>query len=220
MKPRRRGAKAPATPRRSGGKAVIALAIMGGLVLLYGWNSLFLAPKAKAKADVQQELAAARQQEQDLRRNLAELRKLANDTQAREAELARLGRLIPSAPDVAGAIDMLNETAQAAQVAFSSFVPSPPTPAVNGPSSVSIGMKISGTFGQIFDYLQRLETLDRLVVVDALQLTAAAVEGTGPPTLQADIKGRMFSAGATAPAAATGTKASSGGTAALPKAGG
>jgi hypothetical protein len=34
-------------------------------------------------------------------------------------------------------------------------------------------------------------------------LTAEAVEGTGPPTLQADIKARMFSAG----------------TAALPKAG-
>lgn len=218
MKPRRR-TKAPAAPRRSGGKALIALAVMGGLVLLYGWNSVFLAPKAEAKAAAQKELSAARQKEQDLRRNLAELRKLANDTQAREAELARLGRLIPAAPDVAGAIDTLNETAQAAQVAFSSFVPSPPSSAANGPSSVSIGMKVSGTFGQIFDYLRRLELLDRLVVVDALQLTAEAVEGAGPPTLQADIKGRMFSAGTATPAAA-GIKATSAGTAALPKAGG
>ena len=207
MKPGRRGAnKPPAAPRRSGGKAVIALAIMGGLVVLYGWNSFFLAPKAEAKAAAHKELLAARTQEQELRRNLAELRKLANDSQAREAELARLGRLIPAAADVAGAIDTLNETAQAAQVAFSSFVPSPPTPgAAGGPSSISIGMKISGTFGQIFNYLQRLEALERLVVVDALQLTAEAVEGTGPPTIQADIKARMFS---------------SGGAAVLPKAGG
>lgn len=221
MKPRR-SAKPPAGPRRSSGKAVIALAVMGGLVILYGWNSVFLAPNADAKDAARKELVAARQQEQELRRNLTELRKLANDSQAREAELERLGRLIPAAPDVAGAIDTLNETAQAAQVAFSSFVPSPPSPAApGGPSSISIGMKISGTFGQIFDYLRRLELLDRLVVVDALQLTAEAVEGTGPPTLQADIKARMFSAGA-APAA-TGTKAGSAGTAgtaALPKAGG
>ena len=196
MKPGRRGAKPPATPRRSGGKAVIALAVMGGLVILYGWNSIFLAPTAEAKAAAHKELVAARQQEQELRRNLTELRKLANDSQAREAELARLGRLIPAAPDVAGAIDTLNETAQAAQVAFSSFVPAPPSPAAGGgPSSISIGMKISGSFGQIFDYLRRLELLDRLVVVDALQLTAEAVEGTGPPTLQADVKARMFSAG-------------------------
>lgn len=196
MKPGRRGTKPPATPRRSGGKAVIALAVMGGLVVLYGWNSFFLAPKAEAKAAVRKELGAARQQEQELRRNLTELRKLANDSQAREAELARLGRLIPAAPDVAGTIDTLNETAQAAQVAFSSFVPAPPSPAAGGgPSSISIGMKISGSFGLIFDYLRRLELLDRLVVVDALQLTAEAVEGTGPPTLQADVKARMFSAG-------------------------
>lgn len=196
MKPGRRSAKPPATPRRSGGKAVIALAVMGGLVILYGWNSIFLAPKAEAKAAAHKELVAARQQEQELRRNLTELRKLANDSQAREAELARIGRLIPAAPDVAGAIDILNETAQAAQVAWSSFVPSPSSPAAaGGPSSISIGMKISGTFGQIFDYLRRLELLDRLVVVDALQLTAEAVEGTGPPTLQADVKARMFSAG-------------------------
>jgi Tfp pilus assembly protein PilO len=196
VKPGRRGAKPPATPRRSGGKAVIALAVMGGLVILYGWNSIFLAPKAEAKAAAHKELVAARQQEQELRRNLTELRKLANDSQAREAELARIGRLIPAAPDVAGAIDILNGTAQAAQVAWSSFVPSPSSPAAaGGPSSISIGMKISGTFGQIFDYLRRLELLDRLVVVDALQLTAEAVEGTGPPTLQADVKARMFSAG-------------------------
>ena len=78
MKPRRRGAKPPTAPRRTGGKAVIALAVMGGLVLLYGWNSVFLAPKAEAKGAAEKELAAARQQEQDLRRNLAELRKLAS----------------------------------------------------------------------------------------------------------------------------------------------
>ena len=204
MKPGRR-AKPPVAARRSGGKAVIALAVMGGLVVLYGWNSVFLAPKAEAKAAANKELVAARQQEQELRRNLTELRRLANDSQAREAELTRLGRLIPAAPDVAGAIDTLNEMALAAQVAWSSFVPSPPSPAVaGGPSSISIGMKISGTFQQIFDYLRRLEQLDRLVVVDSLQLTAEAVESTGPSGLQADIKARMFSAG----------------TAALPKGGG
>jgi type IV pilus assembly protein PilO len=199
---------------------VIALAVLGGLVVLYGWNTVFLAPKAEAKAAAHKELAAARQQEQDLRRNLAELRKLANDTQAREAELARLGRLIPAAPDVAGAIDTLNATALAAQVGFSSFVPSPPSSAAGGgPSSLSIGMKISGTFGQIFDYLQRLETLDRLVVVDGLTLTSESADGAGTPRLQADVKGRMFSAGAVTPAVAK-TKASDAGTAALPKAGG
>jgi Tfp pilus assembly protein PilO len=180
----------------------MALTVMGAVVLLYGWNNFLLAPQAKAKGEVKKELAASKKQEEDLRRNLAELKKLANDSKAREAELTRLGRLIPTDPDVAGAILTLNELAHQAQVAWSSFVPSPPAPGAGG-TSVSIGMKVAGSFGQIFDYLRRLEQIDRLVVVDSIHLTAD-VAATGPPRINADIKARMFSAG----------------TASLPKAGG
>lgn len=221
MKSVRRSAKPSASAGRSSTRAVTALVVMGALVLLYGWNSLFLAPKAKAKADVNKELVAARQQEDDLRRNLAELKKLANDSQAREAELTRLGRLIPTDPDVAGTILTLNETAHQAQVAWSSFVPSPPAPGASG-TSMSITMKVSGSFGQIFDYLRRLELLDRLVVVDSLQLAGGA-GGTGTTALEADIKARMFSAGTAGSVAATtvagGATASPPDSNALPKAG-
>jgi type IV pilus assembly protein PilO len=222
VKPRRGGGKPPAKAARSGGKAVIALAVMGGLVVLYGWNSVFLAPKGQAKAKARTELAAARQQEEQLRRNLADLRKLAGDGQAREAELVRLARLIPADPDVPGAIDTLNETARQAQVAFSSFVPSPPSPTTGGSTALSINMKVSGTFEQIFDYLRRLELLDRLVVVDSLQLNASG-ESAGSPVLDANVQARMFSAGAATPAAgktAAGATASPSDSSALPKAGG
>jgi type IV pilus assembly protein PilO len=199
----------------------MALIVMGALVLLYGWNSLFLAPKAKAKEEVAKQVAASHKQEEDLRRNLAELKKLANDTKAREAELTRLGRLIPADPDVAGAILTLNETAHQAQVAWSSFVPSPPS-AGAGATSVSITMKVAGSFGQIFDYLRRLELLDRLVVVDSIQLTSTAT-GTGTTSISADVKARMFSAGSASPLAATAVnaagKASASDSSALPKAG-
>lgn len=223
MKPGRRGAKAPAGARRSGNAAVIAIAVMMSFVVLYGWNSFFLKPKATAKAEVAKELAAARRQEEQLRRNLADLRKLAADSQAREAELARLGQLIPADPDVAGAIDTLSDVARQAQVGWSSFVPSPPAASASGPASTSIKMQVSGTFGQIFDYLRRLELLDRLVVVDGLQLNAGA-DTSGSPVIDAGITARMFSAGTTSPAAAktaaAGTTASPPDSSALPKAGG
>jgi Tfp pilus assembly protein PilO len=219
---RRRAPRSGAAGRSGGNRAILALAVMGGLVLLYGWNSFFLAPKGEAKAKVQKELVAARKQEDDLRRNLAELRKLANDSKAREAELSRLGRLIPAAPDIAGAILTLNETAHQAQVAWSSFVPSAPAAGAGGSNSTSITMNVAGTFGQIFDYLRRLELLDRLVVVDSVQLTAGA-GGSGSPRIDADIKARMFSAGTASPVAATTvaarSTASPSGTTALPKAG-
>ena len=94
MKAGRRPPKRAGRSGRSPSRAVTALAVMGGLVLLYGWNSFFLAPRGRAKAAVAKELSAARTQEQTLRQNLAQLRRLADDTKSREAELTRLGRLV------------------------------------------------------------------------------------------------------------------------------
>lgn len=215
---------------RSSSKAVIALVVMAALVALYGWNKLFLAPRAAERAAVAQEIATAQKQEQDLRRNMAELRKLAADTQSREAELARLGRLIPADADVAGAILALDATAKQAQVEWASFVPSPPGPAAAGaPANISLTMKIGGTFDQVFGYLRGLETLDRLVVVDGLTLSSNTAGGSGSPRVEADIKARMFAAtGPAAPTASGRPKAPASGTtttdpamtAALPKAGG
>jgi hypothetical protein len=67
-------------------------------------------------------------------------------------------------------------------------------------------MKVGGSFSQVFDYLRRLELLDRLVVIDSLQLAGGS--GTsGASRIDADIKGRMFSAAATAGAPGSAAKA-------------
>ena len=214
----RRKAKGRKPAARSPYKALIALGVVAALGLVYGWNVVFLAPQARQRTAVQTKVAAARQQEQDLRGQLAQLKKVAADTQSREAELTRLNRLIPADGDVAGAILLLNDTAAQAGVQFPSFVPSPLQPGTGGgPQAMAISMKISGTFAQLFDYLSRLETLDRLVVVDSIQLTGSP-SSTGPPRVDADIKARMFAAGTgtTAPA----RTATSAPTATFTKAGG
>jgi Tfp pilus assembly protein PilO len=163
---------------------------------------------------------------------MAQLRKLAAETQSREAELTRLGHLVPADADLAGAILALDETAKQAQVTMGSLIPSPPAAtAGGGPATLGVTMTIDGTFDQIYDYLSRVETLDRLVVIDSLQL-AGVGNGTGngpagPLKLSAQVRARLFSAtGAAAPAtAAAGASGASNNpdtskTAALPKAGG
>jgi Tfp pilus assembly protein PilO len=229
VSPRRRPAKRPAGGGRSSSRAVTALAVMGAILALYGWNAVFLGPKNRDRAAVEKELSAARRTEQDLRANMTQLRKLAADTKSREAELAGLGRLIPADADIDGAILALDQAAKQAQVSMAAFVPSPTAAGTGGsPATVSLSMTIDGTFDQIYDYLRRVETFDRLVVIDSLQLggggtgTAAAA---GPPKLSAQIKARLFAAtGPAAPGttAASGTsdKADPSTTAALPKAGG
>ena len=209
MSPRRRPSRRPAAGGRSSSKAVIVLAVMGAVVALYGWNSVFLEPRNRDRAAVQKELSAARQEEQDLGANMAQLRKLAAETKSREAELASLGRLVPADADMDGAILALDDAAKQSQVSMGTFVPSPPAAGVGGgPATVGLAMTIDGTFDQIFDYVRRLETLDRLVVIDSLQLAGggngAAAAGAGPPKLSAQIKARLFAATApAAPAAAT-----------------
>jgi Tfp pilus assembly protein PilO len=159
---------------------------------------------------------------------MAQLRRLAADTKSREEELARFGRLVPADADMDGAILALDETAKQAQVSMATFVPSPPAAgAGGGPATVGLAMTIDGTFDQIYDYLRRLETLDRLVVIDSLQL-AGGGNGTGPagpPKLSAQIRARLFAAtGPAAPAATVASGASDNPdpskAAALPKAGG
>jgi len=210
---------------RSTNRALMAMAVMGALVLVYGWNSFFLAPRGRAKAQVAKELTTARKTQQDLRQSLAQLRKLGDNMKAREAELARLGTLIPSDPDLPGAILILNDTARQAGVQWSSFTPGSPAPTVGGgPLTVSVTMHISGTFAQLYDYLHRLETLDRLVVVDGLQL-AAGDSGSAQPKIDVEVRARMFAAGTgTATPAATnvaaGSSAGSPAPATLVKAGG
>ena len=231
MSPRRRSPNRPSSGGgRSSSKAVTALAVLGAIVALYGWNSVFLGPRNKARASVHKELSAARQEEQDLRSNMAQLRKLAADTQSREAELARLGRLVPADADMDGAILTLDDAAKQAQVSMSTFIPSPPAAgAGGGPATVGLAMTIDGTFDQLFNYLRRVETLDRLVVIDSLQLAAggngAGSPGAGPPKLSAQIRARLFAT--TGPAAPAATVASAAPdtsdpakTAALSKAGG
>ena len=209
MKARRpvKGAKPAA---KSPYRALIALAVVGAFGIFYAWNSVFLAPKSRQRADIQNKIASAKQQEQDLRGQLGQLKKVAADTQGREAELARLGRLVPADSDVAGAILALNETANQAQVAWSSFVPSPPAPAPPGaPATLGVGMKVAGSFAQVFDYLGRLERLDRLVVVDSIALSGGP-QPNGQMRIDADIKARMFAVGTGAGAPATAVAADPG----------
>ncbi len=192
---------------------------------------MFLGPRDQARAAVQKELGAGPPAgDRTFGPNMAQLRKLAADTKSREAELARFGRLVPADADMDGAILALDDAAKQAQVGMVDVRPSPPAAGpAEVPATLGLAMTIDGTFDQIFDYLRRLETLDRLVVIDSLQLAGggngAAPPGPAPPKLSAQIKARLFAAtGPAAPAASAAAAASDTAdpskTAALTKAGG
>jgi Tfp pilus assembly protein PilO len=105
----------------------------------------------------------------------------------------------------------------------------PPTPGVDGVTSITLGIQVKGTYEQVVDYLTRLAALQRLVVVDGVQLGTAGDTGAGTGTsasgggstgpfsgatkLSAVISARMFeSPSAASSTAAPGTATASTGT--------
>ena len=86
---------------------------------------------------------------------------------------------------------------------------SPTPPAATGSAdTVQLSMELEGGYFQVLDYLNRLENMPRLVVVDQVSLSAkdATADSSGPPSLTASLTGRIFSqANSPAPAAATST---------------
>lgn len=175
-------------------RSVIVLGVLCVFVLVYGWNALFLAPPARQRSEVRTQLAAAMAEQKTLRAHLAELRRLAANTTSREEELGRLTRLVPAEPDLAGFILAMNDVANRAKVDWASLSPGAPVAGAAGaPTTVALDIKVEGTFFQVVDYLKRIESLDHLVVIDAVDLaTVAAAEGA--PKLAATLRGRTFAA--------------------------
>ena len=70
--------------------------------------------------------------------------------------------------------------------------------------TVQISMELEGGYFEVLDYLNRLENMPRLVVVDQVSLSAAedTADTGGAPSLTASLTGRIFSqANSPAPAA-------------------
>jgi Tfp pilus assembly protein PilO len=75
------------------------------------------------------------------------------------------------------------------------------TPAVSGPSSIDLSFNVSGGYFQLLDFLNRVDDLPRIVVVDSLDISSSSGEGAeasdttadSPSTsLIATITARMF----------------------------
>lgn len=175
-------------------RGVLVLAVLGMVGLALGWNALFLSPRARQRSEVRKQVATARSQGEALRADLAQLGRLSADEKALESELVRLGHLIPAEPDLDGFIRTMDDVAAKSQVDWSSLVPAPPLPGpAGGPATIGLSIKVEGTFFQVLDYLNRLENLDRLVVVDSMELGAAGNTG-GAPKLSVSLRARTFAA--------------------------
>jgi Tfp pilus assembly protein PilO len=203
---------------------VVLVGVLGVVVLLLIWNFLFFAPAGKDADKAKQNRADAEQQGQQLDQHLAELQKISTNAPEQKAQLDKLNAAIPLTPDLEGFIRSAVDLEQQAGVDWVDIEPSTPTPSASGGSEIKMTIVVSGGFFQVLDYLNRLEALSRIVVVDGINITTGSAannssgssgstptttgSASGAPNLAVTLTSRMF----TQASSTSGTTTGPGGT--------
>jgi Tfp pilus assembly protein PilO len=194
--------------------------IAGAVVLILLWYFVLFSPTSSDLNDTRDQVAAAQSQQQELQNTIAHLKELSANAAQQQASLRTLRAAIPPTPDLGAFILQANTIATSTGIDWLSIAPTPPTATVGpGPTStIGISMQISGGFFEVLDYLNRLEGLERVVIVDTINVAAAGADsGTtggstgssgsgdsssgGAPDLNVTLTGRMFTGADTAPVA-------------------
>jgi Tfp pilus assembly protein PilO len=186
------------------------------LVMALWWTVLLKPTRAKA-AKVHADTEIEQSKLAPLQAQLTKAQADAAHAAEFKAQLESLQKAMPDSPALAEFLRDANAIASATGVSWQSVTHSPPTIGVGGVTSITLGIQVKGSYAQVVDYLTRLAALQRLVVVDGVQLSTAGTTGaetgsaassggsTGPfsggTELSAVITARMFAS----PAAAVST---------------
>jgi Tfp pilus assembly protein PilO len=183
---------------------------VGAVVVILLWYFLLFSPTSSDLNDTRDQVSEVQTQNQELENTVRQLKELSRNSVEQQAQLRTLRAAIPSTPDLGEFILQANEIASAAGIDWLSIAPTPPAASTGGgpTSTIAISMQIQGQFSAVLDYLSRLEDLDRLVVVDSVNVSAASAGDTGgatgatgaaadssvtgAPDLSVTITGRMF----------------------------
>ena len=180
--------------------------ILAGVLVVALWYTMLLKPIKAKTSKVKADTANQESRLSPLQSQLARAQNDATHVATFNAQLKSLQQAMPDSPALAAFIRDVNNISVASGVAWQSVTHSPPTPGANGSMSLTVGIQVKGTYGQVLEYLTRLSALQRLVVVDSVQLSTAGSSGaggaqtsggsTGPFTgstqLSATIAARMF----------------------------
>lgn len=174
------------------------------VVVVLIWNIAIFSPRGNKLNDAKKQAQTAQNLEPGLQATLARLKQISQNGPEIAAQLDKLNAAVPASPDLDGFILSANQIAVQAGIDWLSVSPSVVQAGTTGPSVIPLSVQIKGGFFQVLDYLNRLEDMGRLVIVDSINTTASTPAGTtGPPTLSVTLTGRMFTRAA--PAAAAGS---------------
>lgn len=176
-------------PRRQ--LIIIAAASIGVTLLFFVF---ILKPKLTEIGQVRTDVQAAESEETQLRADLRRLKEARQTATQTTARLARVSLYLPSTPDLPGFIRQVQDAATKASVNLKSIAPSQPTPLTNanGIQVIPISITVDAAFRRMEDFLNRMESLDRVVEITAVSLAPGVDALTGQTILDSTIQLKMF----------------------------
>jgi type IV pilus assembly protein PilO len=198
----------------------IMVSVLAAIGIIVVWWMFLFSPARSDATKVNTDIDTAKEEGRTLDTQVKQVRDLERRAPEVKAELDRLRQAVPASPELASFIDQANQIATETGVKFASISPTEPT-ATTSATEIQLAITVNGGYYEVLDYLNRLDTLPRLVKVDQLSVTAQTGEN-GQQELTAAVTGRMFTqpvpVSATPDASTTPTSvAGGGGVAATPQ---
>lgn len=162
------------------------------VLILVLWFVLLWRPQTDRLESAREREQVAADQNAQLELELARLRSAAERRNELVASQERLRSAIPEDPQLAQFILDANDAATASGVDFLSISPTPPSPSETPgvPSVVALSITVDGGYFQVLDYMNRMNTMERIVVIDTINTSPGGDEGGG--RLSVSISARMF----------------------------
>jgi Tfp pilus assembly protein PilO len=156
-------------------RGVIAAVAAGFVVVvLIAWFAL-IAPQNKDISSTKAKVSSADKQTEQLQAELQHLQELSAKAPQQQAQLQKLNAAIPVTPALADFIEQANTLADQSGIDWLSITPGVPAASTSGgPTTIGLSIQLSGSFYQTLAYLDSLESLSRLVIIQNVSISAGS----------------------------------------------
>lgn len=169
----------------------VVLGTIGAVILIFLiWWFLLWGPRNRSYNDANAAGQQADSQVQQLRAEVSRLKSIRQQIPELQAEMARLQAAVPDKPELDQIILRLNSAAVDAGVDLLSISPTQPTAtsathtagAAGGPPAIKIALSLKGGYEELLDFINRIDSPPRLLVIDTLGLSSNATTPGASPT--------------------------------------
>jgi len=167
-------------------RKLIAIAVAALLGIVAIWYVALWSPQGAKLKQAQASAATARQKEGGLQAHVASLQLQRTQVPALEAQIAHLSQAIPANASIDKVIDDVNAVVLSSGVTLSSLSPSTAATVAGAASSaaapsgaipMTLTVSVSGTYFQLVDFINKLNAMPRLAVVDGFSLSTPDQSG-------------------------------------------